>query len=352
MVDDRQGAGADRLRANDSPAGLRARLSDVAAEANVTKSVASRVLNQDPTLKVREETRARVAQAAERLGYQPHSGARALASGEAGALALLLPDLSNPVFSRILRGAFVRALARHYMVVVVEEDPGVEATEQVTDLVRSGRVDGLLIGTARPGHPLFERDLAAFPHVFVNRPVAGSHRNVYLDFREASALAVEHLLSLGHRRLAHIAGPVDVTSAHEREKGYQAALASHGLGRGPVVHGTFDEEGGAEATSRLLRRHPEVTGVYVSSLTQAVGVLHAARALGRPAPGGLSVISFDDSPLARYLDPPLTCVSTSLEELGERAVDALISQLEGQLVGDVVISGQSNVVRRQSTAPV
>lgn len=315
----------------------------------MTKSVASRVLNQDPTLKVRPETRVRVLQAAQRLGYQPHSGARALASGEARALALLLPDLSNPVFSRILRGAFARALARGYMVVVVEDSPEVEATDSVTNLVRSGRVDGLMIGSARPGHPLLDSGPAAFPHVFVNRPVAGSGRNVYLDFREASTLAVEHLLDLGHRRVGHIAGPAHVSSAREREIGYRKAMAERGHAPGPVYHGGFDEAGGAAAASRLLRRRPEVTALYVSSLTQAVGVLHAAGRLGRVVPANLSLISFDDSPLARYLDPPLTCVSTSLEELGERAVDALVSQLDGESLGDVTLSGRSQVVLREST---
>lgn len=330
----------------------RARLRDVADAAGVTKSVASRVLNEDPSLAVRAETRERVWAAAHGLGYQPHAGARALAGRRARAVALLIPDLSNPVYSRIVRGAYQRAREHGYTVLLAEDTSDHAADESFTELVVQGRVDGLLIASARPAHPLLaSARLARFPHVFVNRDVPGSGRNVGMDLQAASAAAVRHLHDLKHLVIGHVAGPEGLEPARARARGFADAMAARGLDPSLSERGEFSEQGGSDAALRLLTRLPDVTALYASTLSQGIGVLHAARTLGRRVPADLSVISYDDLPLVDYLDPPLTTVRMPLVELGAAAIEAVVDQLAGNPPDDVVVSTAPQVVVRASTGP-
>jgi DNA-binding LacI/PurR family transcriptional regulator len=327
----------------------RKRLVDVALTAGVSKSIASRVLNGDPDLLVRSETRERVLRAASELGYRPHAAARGLKRAETGALGLLVPPLTNPVYVRIIRGAFERALERDFVVLLVEDVDPAQAARTASRLVQAGRIDGLMIASARPGHPLLRsvrRDRV--PHVFVNRGVTRSGRNVIIDEARASTAALEHLLQLGHRRIGHVAGPRARDTARRRTRGFVAAAAARGL-MIEVAEGDFGESGGAGAARDLLGRHPDLTALYTSTLSQAVGVYHVAWELGLEVPAQLSLIGYDDMPLAEYLRPPLTTVRTPLAELGSAAVDALVDQLLGEEPRDVVVGAEPEVVVRSST---
>ncbi|MGP4021402.1 LacI family DNA-binding transcriptional regulator [Saccharopolyspora sp. 5N708] len=326
----------------------RARLVDVAERAGVTKSVVSRVLNDDPTLSARPETRRRVLAAAAELGYRAHAGARALAGSSARAIAMLIPDLTNPVYARILRGAYRCARLAGYVVLVTEDAEGTEADESITELVAAGRVDGLLIASARPDHPLLaEPTLADVPHVFVNRGVPGSGRNVLMDGAQASAAAVRHLLAHGHRAIGHVAGPAEIEPSQGRERGFHQEMRAHEL-VGSMSRGEFTGAGGAAAAIRLLAEHPELTAIYVSMFSQAVGVVHAIRQSGRRIPEDVSVISYDDLPFADYLEPPLTTVAMPVQDLGQAAVGALLAQLRGEAPHDVLVPATPQVVGRRS----
>jgi len=330
----------------------RVRLVDVADRAGVTKSVASRVLNGDPTLSAREETRRRVRRAAQELGYQPHAGARALAGARTKALALLIPDLTNPTYSRIMRGAVERARQHGYVVLLAEDTPDQQADEAFAGLVGEGRVDGLLIASARPGHPLLAPGaLDGVPHVFTNRAVAGSGRNITMDEAAASAAAVDHLVATGHRHIGHVAGPPDLAPSRARAGGFRAAVRRHPGLTAHLAHGEFSESGGARAAAELVARHPGLTALYASTLSQAVGVLHALHERDLAVPGRVSVITYDDMPLADYLDPPLSTVAMPLQELGACAVDALLDQLTGGAPTDILVPDRPAIVRRRSVAP-
>ena len=330
----------------------RARLEDVANAAGVSKSTVSRVLSDDPTLSVRDETRARVRTLAQELGYRPHPVARALAVPATGALTLLVPNLSNPAYVEIIRGAYRRARERGYVLLCAEDFEDQEADEAFTELVEGGRVDGLLIASARPENRLTEA-LARHPvpHVFVNRLVPGAPANVTLDVERASRVAYEHLAGLGHTAIGHLAGPRDVQSARGREAEFLAAAAEAGLPEPPVARGAFTPSGGAEAGERLLREHPQLTAVFTSSLAQAIGLLHVARELGRAVPADLSVIAYDELPVAAYLSPPVTTVAMPLSELGAAAVDTLVELLDGREPRSQVLGSEPVVVERASTAP-
>jgi DNA-binding LacI/PurR family transcriptional regulator len=327
----------------------RKRLVDVARTAGVSKSIASRVLNGDPALLVRPETRERVLRAASQLGYRPHAAARSLKRAETGALGLLVPPLTNPVYVRIIRGAFERALERDFVVLLVEDVDPLQAESTASRLVQAERIDGLMIASAQPGHPLLRslrRDRV--PHVFVNRGVPRSGRNVVIDEAGASAAALRHLLHLGHCRIGHVAGPRALDTARRRTMGFVEAASAHGL-RVEVAEGDFGESGGAAAARELLERRPDLTALYTSTLSQAVGVYHTAWELGLAVPAELSLIGYDDMPLAEYLRPPLTTVRTPLAELGAAAVDALVDQLLGGKPRDVVVGAGPGVVVRAST---
>jgi DNA-binding LacI/PurR family transcriptional regulator len=330
----------------------RARLEDVARAAGVSKSTVSRVLSGDPTLSVRADTRARVHALAQQLGYRPHPVARALATPSTGAMALLVPNLSNPAYVEIIRGAYGRARERGYVLLCAEDFEQQEADEAFTELVDGGRVDGLLIASARPETRLLDvLDRHWVPHVFVNRSVPGAACNVTLDVARASRVAYEHLAGLGHTRIGHVAGPHDVQSARGREEAFVAAAADHGHAPPPVARGAFTPSGGAEAAAQLLERHGDVTAVFASSLAQAIGLLHVARGRGRAVPADLSLVAYDELPLAGFLAPPLTTVAMPLSELGEVAVDILVDVLGGRPARSQVLGSEPVIVDRGSTAP-
>lgn len=323
----------------------RVRLTDIAERAGVTESVVSRVLNSDPTLCTREVTRKRVLAVASALGYQARVPVR--------AVALLIPELDNPVFSRIIRGACRRAAEREYVVLLGEDEPEMEAGESFAELVDSGRVDGLLVASAHAEHPLLTGGaLAHLPHVFVDREVSGSGRNVIVDQGAASEVAAEHLVALGHERIGHVAGPSGTVTSRAREQAFRDALERFGLGAELIAREEFGESGGAAAAEALLERAPELTALYTSSLTQAVGALHALRSRGRRVPEDVSLVTYDDLPFAAYLDPPLTGIAMPLQELGATAVDALLDQLDGHPPRDVLVPGKPRLVERSSTAPL
>lgn len=356
------------MSAADPPAPIRqrVRLADVAARAGVTKATISRLLNQDPTLSIRPETRQRVLDAVAELGYQPHAGARALARNETRALALLIPDLTNLTYSRIVRGAFRRAIEKGFVLLIAEDvnAPGVVADESATDdvgtfadtaftdLVSSHRVDGLIVASAQPEDSIV-RVLAEqrVPHVFVNRAVPGSGRNVTMDVAAASTLVIRHFSELGHRRIAHIAGPAVIVPSLERERSFLEAMAEHGIAA-PLVHReAFSAEGGYRAARAIVDDDPLVTAIYVSTYVQAIGALKALADAGRRVPQDVSVVSFDDAPQADFLSPPLTTVAMPLTELGATAVDALVDQLEQHPPVDVMLTRPPRLVLRASTAP-
>jgi LacI family transcriptional regulator len=208
----------------------------------------------------------------------------------------------------------------------------------------------LLVASASEATSLAEYlEATGVPHVFVNRAVEGSGRNVVLDSGAASTAAVEHLVSLGHRSIGHIAGPMELESGRRRARAFQQAVDQLGLDRGLVVHSDFTEAGGAAGATALLERDDPPTALYASSLRQGVGALHSAWRIGLRVPGDVSVISYDDLPLAEFTIPPLTAIEAPLERLGAASVDALLDVIGGEDIGDIVLPADPRIVVRSST---
>jgi LacI family transcriptional regulator len=334
-------------RSGDAPPPPRVRMQDVATAAAVDTSVVSRVLSGDATLNVRPETRRRVLDAVQRLGYQPNAAARALKTARTMALGMLLPDLANTVYAEIARGAEERASAAGYILVIAT------GTAAARRAVLAGRVDGVLYAIATTENVAAIRPDPALPSLLVNRREPGAGPSVIVDDEAGVATAVRHLLDLGHTRIAHIGGPHAVDTARRRLAGYERALRERGMPvqRELVAEARFDERGGATAAARLLLLDPPPTALVVANVSAAIGAMATARDAGLEIPRDLSVIGFHDVPMAPYLAPPLTTVRMPLAELGSRAVDSLLAMIDGHDVGDVVVSAAPELVLRGSSAP-
>jgi LacI family transcriptional regulator len=265
---------------------------------------------------------------------------------------MLVPALGNPVYTQLMRGAFGRADERGFTVVLAEDFEEQEAGEIFARLVLEGRIDGLLVASGRPGHPLLaELEERPIPHVFVNRGLPGSNRNVLMDDERAVELVLEHLVSLGHTRIVHLCGPPDLEPARRRVAVFRTLANRYGLERAEVVPGDFSEGGGAEAAGTALDRWPDVTALFADTVTQAIGVLSLAFERGIRVPEELAVAAQADTSLAEFLAPALTAVRMPLAELGAASVDALIEQIETGATHDVAIATEPVLVPRASTAP-
>jgi LacI family transcriptional regulator len=323
---------------------------DVARLAGVHVSTVSRVLRDSPQLNIRPETRLRIQQAAEELRYRPNAVARALRLASTGTLGMLVPSLRNPVYAEITRGAFERAWERSFVVVLAEDRGGGDAERAYERLVQAGRIDGLLIAGSHPDSILPERaGQAPVPFVFVNRRQPDG-QSVSMHEEDAGALAARHLLELGHRKLAHLAGPEEIDTARRRLTGFLSVTSEAGL-EPAVGHAAFDERAGHDVMHALLDVPDPPTGVFTSNFNQAIGALAATREAGIRVPEDLSLITYDDDPISGYLSPPLTTIRMPMHEMGMAAVDAILDRIEGGETADVTVPTPPELVLRSSTAP-
>lgn len=327
----------------------RARLADVARLAGVSVPTASKILNRVADVSARDTTRQRVFDAASTLGYRPSVLARALAGAPTRALALLVEDITKPMHSRTIRSVYSAGTSLGYTILIVEDSQ--EGNASLIDLVAAGHVDGILVASARIDRPL-PRDLTShgIPHVFLNREVPSSGRNVTMDLAAASALAVTTLVDLGHRHIGHVAGPDNVETAHTRASAFSAAAAAHGALSAPISHARFNEESGAQAAVHLLGSG-DITAIYTSSVSQAVGAMFTLAGHGLRVPDDVSVIAYGEMPLAAFLSPALDTVDMPLAELGRTAVEVLVNQINGDEPADVVIATAPAMVHRASVGP-
>jgi LacI family transcriptional regulator len=305
-----------------------ATIKDVARAAGVSVATVSRVYNGGEL--VREETRQRVREVGGRLGYTPHGAARSLITSRTSTLGVVLPDLYGEFFSEVIRGIDLAAQRHGYHLLVSSSHNGRSAVEAALRSMR-GRVDGLIVMWPDMDADAAVRNLPdKFPMVLLHSPAGPDAFDVITiaNFDGAYAM-VRHLIELGHTRIAIIAGATGNFDAAERLRGYHAALSDAGIEPSPTleVQGTFSEDSGFHATEQLLRGIPRPTAIFAANDAMAVGALGALRQAGVRVPEEMAVAGFDDIPMARYLDPPLSSVHVDITALGERATLRLLAAM-------------------------
>ncbi|HEY9290572.1 MAG TPA: LacI family DNA-binding transcriptional regulator [Microlunatus sp.] len=332
---------------------MSATLSDVAARAGVSISAASRVLSHAPATRVRPETRERIETAARELGYRPNFAGRALKLARSDVLAMIVPDLTNALFSELLRGVDEAATEHDYLMLLGRsEDVG---GDMIGRLIGEGRVDGILLQTGDESgtaelHTLLSQDA---PVIFINSVEAGHAGSVTLPNAAAAALATRHLLELGHTRIGHIGGLPTVFTSGPREAGFREALDQAGVAvrKTWLTQFGYTADQGRQALRKLWRLKRRPTGVVVANLNAAIGVLAEARAIGVSVPDDLSVVTLHEAWTAGHTSPALTTVRLPMYDLGRTAVELLLDKLRGVDVGNVMIDKpEPELVVRASTA--
>jgi len=306
----------------------------------VSQSTVSLVFSGKAAGRISARTEAAVRAAATELGYRPNAAARALKTGAARTVALVVPDITNPFFGGLLRGAQTAARAAGYAVALIDTDNDRAWGVASAEALQAGPADGLLLFEVEPP----PRSAASEPTVVIESESRG-HVSVRLDVGAGTEAAIGHLLELGHRRIGHLAAAHDAPTFRLRRR------AVDRLVEGPVARERtgLTLDAAHAAALALLGEHPDLTALYCDDDVVAAGAYLAARELALRIPGDLSVVGFDGLDIGRVLDPPVTTVVADAEALGRLAFELLAAQLAGRRPRSRVQAVALEV--RGSTAP-
>ncbi|MEU1149589.1 LacI family DNA-binding transcriptional regulator [Streptomyces sp. NPDC005863] len=322
------GTGQPRGRSGGRPT-----LEEVAARAGVGRGTVSRVINGSP--RVSEHTRAAVEEAVAELGYVPNTAARALAANRTDSIAVVVPEpearfFAEPYFSDIIHGVG-QALADTDMQLVLTFAGGDRERRRLAQYLAAHRVDGVLLVSVHADDPLPDllQQLDTPAVISGRRSAHETLASVDSDNFAGARAAVAHLVARGRRTIATITGRLDVYGAQRRLDGYREGLraAGHPVDETLIVRGDFTEEGGRRAMAELLERTPDLDAVFAGSDVMAAGARQVLRAAGRRIPQDVALVGFDDSAIARHMDPPLTSVRQPITEMGRTMTEVLLAEI-------------------------
>ena len=324
---------------------------DVARQAGVSQSTVSLVLGGKSGRRVAKQTQDAVLQAARELGYRPNTAARTLRLGRSQAIALVVPDVSNPYFAAVLQGTEQAARKRGYSVVLVSMYEHPDWSRLIADTLAARTVDGVLFYTLGPPATL-EREHLSQRAVMVDGIAAGMPA-LQLDVASGADAAMTHLLNLGHRNIAHLAAALEVETFQVRQRAYLRALTAAGISINTeyLVRAQFTIEDAQAQASRLLDLPQPPSAIFCDNDLLAIGVYKAAKARGLSIPHDLSVTGFDDSMIARILEPELTTVAIPTVTLGEQAIALLLALLQGEPSIDLPAIPLHLFIRGSTAAP-
>lgn len=324
---------------------------DVAARAGVSVATVSRVFNQKGP--VREETVRRVMDVAGELQYVPHAGARSLSTRSTRTIGVVLPDLHGEFYSEVIRGIDLAARASGYHLLLSGSHADREEMRAVITAVR-GLVDGLIVMSPDLDPAALCGELPpGIPAVLLNAKADG-RPSITIDNAGGARDVVRHLVSLGHTNIAFISGPAHNNDAEQRRRGFRAGARQHGV-HAVEIAGNFTEQSGYEAANRILALEPRPTAVFAANDSMAIGALSGFRDAGVDVPGKMALVGFDDIPIARFLDPPLTTVKVPIAELGRRGLQILLgthaSQPPARLETSLVVRRSCGAERKNNPQP-
>ncbi|WP_446744561.1 LacI family DNA-binding transcriptional regulator [Silvibacterium acidisoli] len=326
---------------------------EVAKRADVSIATVSNVIRG--TKKVSAELRQRVEAAIRELDYYPNEIARSLKVKQTRMLGMVLPDITNPFFPEIIRGAEDSAFERGYFLVTANTDEQIGREKRIVAALRSYRVDGILLASAPGNDTTHIRNTIAsgLAVVCLDRPVAGVEADaVLLDNVRGGRECVRHLIQAGHRRIAVITGQMNSEIARERLKGYEDALHEGGIPIDPslILEGDFKDESGYRLAKQSLSRQSRPTAFFVCNGVMTLGALKAFEELGVRCPDDVALATFDDLTADRHFHPHLTAVVQPSYEMGARAANVLMDRIEGKVTGaPVAVRIVPTLVIREST---
>jgi LacI family transcriptional regulator len=329
-------------------------LKQVAEATGVHFSTVSRALNPMTRALVKPQVAARVLEAAQRLGYRTNALASSLRTRRSHVIGMVVPDISSLLFPPILEGIEATLLKEGYMTIVANAANDPVRLRRILSGMIERQVDGLILATATLNDPALDESIAArAPVVLINRTdESGRAPAVVNDEIRGIGLAVRHLAGLGHRRIAHIAGPRWLSTGTMRLRGFHLAMGEVGLtdARPPVVEvEAFTREAGRTACAGLLAEHPGITAIIAANDLLALGCYEALAERGLSCPGDISITGYNDAPFVDMVSPPLTTVRIDQHRMGIEAARLLLARLRGQdIAGDVLL--RPELVKRSSTA--
>jgi len=335
----------------------RSTIADVAQLAGVSKSTVSRVLSGNAEY-MRDETRRRVEQAIAELDYRPSSVARSLVSKRTFTAGILVSDIANPFYPEVINGVEDVALGQNYNIFLCGTNYDLDRGMTFVRLLIDRQVDGVLIMSSTMSDE-WVRELARHnvPVVVLDwepHDITGTVGAIGVDFEPGIRAAIDHLVSLGHTRIAHISGPPHLRTSHLRQEAFLRATAAHNLNPQAVtiIEGDLRIDGGKRALTHLLRLPERPTAVFAANDLMAMGLVRAARTNGLRVPNDLSVIGLDNIWLIEDMEPPLTTVALPRYEIGQLAMKMLLTLLNEPHVAQPIYRQQvaTHFVIRQSTA--
>lgn len=330
----------------------RAKIKDIAASVGVSPATVSRALTG--TGLVAEPTLSRIREAARDMNYRPNVSARNLRTQRSMSVLMVVRDVGNPFYLEILKGVESTARAAGYAVLMGNTENNPEREIEYFDMLRDGHADGMILITGKlPKRDGFAERIRNLPVVVALEAINGSGLpHVMIDNEGASREAVQHLIGLGHRRIAHIAGPVPEIMSLRRRDGYRRAMEDAGL---PVPEG-YEPVGDyllhtGERLCRQLFDLPEPpTAIFVANDEMAFGAINELRRIGLDVPRDVSVVGFDDLFLSQAFHPPLTTVSQPRAAIGQKAMELLLHVFSGEPGVPETVEMPTELKLRGSTA--
>ncbi len=324
-------------------------IKDIARVANVSFSTVSRALADSP--RVKPETRERIQRLAIEMGYAPSAAARSLVTHRTKTIGVVATTMTDMFQAEVVQAIEETAIGRDHSVILTQS--GFASEREMTEIqaLRERRVDGIILISVRAGG-VYAAVLqgTGIPLVFINARQTDYGHSVRVDSLAGSLAAVQHLLDLGHKQIAYITGPDEDWDNIARQAGYQQSLEAYGLPVDPalIVKGDSRPEGGIRAMQQLLSLRRPPTAVFCYNDATALGAMRAAYSAGLRVPEDVSIVGFDDIDLAPFFEPPLTTVAQPIKQLGEKAVETILADMDGEGgVVDCLLPG--NLVVRSST---
>jgi len=333
----------------------RTRIQDVARAAGVHPSTVSRVLNPRTRGLMSLAVAERVESLARKLGYSPDPAASGLRTRRSATVGVLIPDIANPVFPLILRGIESALGEAGYTAIIANTDNDAARARDALERLAARRIDGAIIATATRRDALIEQCRGlGLPAVLVNRSADGRQfSSVVVDDRAGIALAVEHLLQLGHRVIGHVAGPGQLSTGAARRAGFLAAIKAHGLKTPAVAEAdSYDIAAGERACARLLDTKRKISAIVAANDLLALGCYDALRRRGLACPRSVSVTGFNDMAFADRFAPPLTSVRIPHRQMGAEAARLLLEKIANPRAPIQEIRLAPQLVVRGSSAPL